>query len=200
MMQNTGVPGTKPPRRTRAAACCVAALAVSLAACANGSRINHFDHGRYAGSTALAAAPDGEMALAVYGSPLAGGSGDELAAAVANGLAGTHVDHRTVFVPTNNPDLTGYRTVVVFGPSTPETVCQVASNEGLATASPAPMTAAFCYGGEALSYVSGQIAELSNADDPALKAQMQITGFTLFPPENPHYVSDCQADVPICRD
>jgi enamine deaminase RidA (YjgF/YER057c/UK114 family) len=178
---------------------CAALLGLSLVGCAGGSRINHFDHGSYSGSVAIAAAPDGEMDLAVYGSPLPAGS-TGLAEAVANGLNGTHVDHRTKFIPTQHPDLTGYRTVVVFGPSTPKTVCQTTSNEGLATGSPAPMTAAFCYGDEVLSYVSGQVPELAGPDDPTLKAQMQITGFTLFPPENPHYASDCQADVPICRD
>ena len=174
-------------------------VSLALTACAGGSRINHFDYDGYSGSTAYFAALEGKMVLAVYGSPVAGNPAD-LSQAVADALHGTHVDASTVFVPTAAPDLTGYRTVVVFGRTTPETICTVKDSAGLATGSPTEMLAAFCNGDETLSYVSGAVPAIANANSTLLASHMSLVGFTLFPAENPHYESDCGSDAPICRD
>jgi hypothetical protein len=174
-------------------------VCASLAACAGVSRINHFDYNGYSSSTAYFAAPKGEMVLAVYGSPVADNPGD-LPKAIADAMRGTHVDVQTVFVPTTEPDLMGYRTVVVFGHSTPKSVCSVKDADGMANSSPTAMTAAFCLGKEALSYVSGAVPAIATVDDPILAAHMSLVGLTLFPDENPHHTSDCGGNTPICGD
>lgn len=172
---------------------------LSLAACAGGARINHFDYGRYSRSTAYVAAPEGEMALAVYGSPVAGNPAD-LPQAIADAMRGTHTNWRTVFVPAASPNLNGYRTVVVFGSSTPESVCSVKDAAGLADSSPTPMIAGFCYGSEVLSYVTGSLPAIDTVDDPVLASQMRMVGFTLFPDENPNLKPNRCRNVPICSD
>jgi len=179
---------------------CLSAIAcLLLTACAGGARISHYDYGRYSRSIAYVAAPDGEMPLAVYGSPVPGNPAG-LAQAVAHAMRGTHTDWRTVFVPANSPNLNGYRTVVVFGNSTPETVCSVKDATGLANSSPTRMTAAFCYGNEALSYVSGSVPVVDSINGRVLASHMRLVGYTLFPDENPHLRRDCHRIAPICKD
>lgn len=163
------------------------ALGLTLAAC-SGNRIYHAGYGRYSASTAFTGAPNGEMALAVYGSP-APGDQAALAQTIAEGLNGTHVDYKTKFVPTTSPDLTGYRTTVVFGPTTPEEVCTVSNTTGMARKSPTSVTAAFCLGDEVMSYTAGSLTDIKNVDEPALVSYMRHVGYTLFPLENPNYAS-----------
>lgn len=163
------------------------ALGLTLSAC-GGDSIYHSGYGRYSASTALTAAPDGEMALAVYGSP-APGDQAALAQTIAKGLNGTHIDYETKFVPTTSPNLTGYRTAVVFGPTTPEAVCTVSNATGMAEASPTSVTAGFCLGDEVLSYTTGHLTAIKNVEDPALVSYMRYVGHTLFPIQNPNYAS-----------
>lgn len=176
----------------------MAAAAVLLAGCTNGSLVYHSGYGRYSGSTALVAAPNGEMAVAVYGNPTSAPA-DVFAAAVADGMKGTHVDHRTVFKPTAMPDTAGYRTVVVFGATTQNSICSFDGPMNARAEAPGPMGAAFCLGDEALSYVSGRVPGLTGPDDPMLERQMSIVGLTLFPPTNPNYDNDCEYDTIFCR-
>ena len=171
---------------------------LALSACAGGSLIYYSDYGRYSGSTALVAAPNGEMPLAVYGNPTAAPPA-VFAAAVGEGLDGTHVDHRTRFIPTAMPNPSGYRTVVVFGETSQQSICQYSGSPDDRAEAPGPMAAAFCLGEEALSYVSGRIAALSGPDDPALAQQMSITGVTLFPQTHPDYSEECEYETIICR-
>jgi hypothetical protein len=158
----------------------------ALTACSSTGRINHAGYGRYSASTAYTAAKGGEMPLAIYGSP-APGDQVKLAENIAQGLNGTHVEHSTKFVPTASPDLEGYRTVVVFGPTTPEDVCKVAGPSGMSKNSPTSVTSAFCLGPEVLSYTAGSLSAIEGVGDPALASYMRQIGYTLFPPENPNY-------------
>ena len=176
-----------------------ALIFLALTACSGATRINHFGYDKYSGSTAYIAADNGEMALVVLGSPV-DTSPQALSQAISDAMRGSHVDHRTVFVPTNQPDMSGYRTVVIFGSVKPEDICSVRNADGLAKDSPTPMAAAFCYGEEGLSYVSGSVPKISSADDRSLAAHMNLVGETLFPNENPHYQSDCGSHAPICGD
>jgi hypothetical protein len=138
------------------------------------------------------------MPLVVLGNPTSAPA-EAVAAAVGEGLDGTHVDHRTRFVPTTSPDPEGYRTVVVFGGTSQQAICQYPGKPDDQAESPGPMAAAFCLGAEPLSFVSGRLAALTGPDDPVLAQQMSITGVTLFPLTHPDYNEECEYDTIICR-
>ncbi len=57
--------------------------------------------------------------------------------------------------------------------------------EGGGQGSPVSVNAAYCDGGEALSWVSGS-ADLAGPDDPRLDRLMEQVILRLFPPENPN--------------
>jgi|GEM_PF-2512196 len=174
-------------------------LALLLAACSTGGGRIHYSHyGNYSYSIAQYGARTGEMALAVFGNPTAA-SPAALAAAVADALDGTHVNRRTVFVPTDPPQTDSYRTVVVFGATTLETICAPAP---AAPAKPVAGTAgrigaAYCHADEPLSFVSARHPALAGPRDPALQALLRGIGYELFPPENPEHRADCGG--PFCE-
>lgn len=162
-------------------------LALLLAACASGGGQIYYTHyGSYSRSIAQYAARDGEMALAVFGNPTAADPAI-FNAAVADGLAGTHVSHDTVFVPTDPPQTRGYRTVAVFGGTTMQAICgqNPAAPGSAAAGKPGRFAAAFCYDGRVLSFVEGEHRALEGPHDPALQSLLWYVGHELFPQENP---------------
>lgn len=179
----------------------VCLLALTMAGCApDGSRIHYTHYGSYSGSIAHYGARNGEMALAVFGNPT-GASNAVFAAAVADALQGTHVNHDVVFVPTDPPPMDGYRTVAVFGGTTQQDIC---GSNPIAPATPVPGTpgglgAAYCYEGDVLSFVSARHQPLAGPDDPELRRLLRWVGRELFPPENPEFVRECDIFPALCR-
>ena len=175
----------------------VFSLALLLAGCLSGTQVNNSGFGRYSNSTASYAARGGEMPLVVFGNPT---NAPQAAVdqAVADGLYGTHVLHRTVFVPRASLAPEGYRTVVHFGGIDGDVACGLDA-QPTNTANPGPVTAAFCLNDEALSYAAGKMAAVSGPDDPLLKKQMTALGLEIFPPVNPNYIGgDCGPMTGFC--
>ena len=175
---------------------------VLLSACTNGSSgsgstIYFTDYGRYSASTAVYAARNGQMPLVVYGNPT-GADQPTLNAAVARGLAGTHVAPAVAFSPVATQDAPTYRTVVVFGGTTRDFICSAkpittsANRDG-------PMSAAFCLDSEPLSFASGALQRLDGANDPKLQTHMASVGYALFPIANPNHADDCGPGRASCK-
>ena len=169
-------------------------LPLLLAACADdGTRIHYTHYGHYSGSIAYYSARDGVMPLTVVGNPT-NASNLALSAAVAAALAGTHVDHATVFAPTPQPDPASYRVVIVFG----RTILQDICSPNPTPCTPGQVRAAFCYGDEPLSFVSAAHQPFAGPQDPALSRLVRQFGTDLFPPENPELRKNCGSIAGLC--
>jgi hypothetical protein len=162
-----------------------------LTACASATRVNNSSYGSYSASTAIYAAPNGKMALSVYGNPT---TSDEaaVAQAIADAMLGTHVDYHTKFIPTSPAKSSGYRTVIVFGKANEGNICSPDVKALATDGSPGPMASAFCANSEALSFASGRVPQVGNANDPLLASQVSIMSTTIFPIVNPNYQDDCE--------
>jgi hypothetical protein len=157
------------------------AVALTMAGCASSPTISFVDNSRYDPAFAVYGARSGEMALVVLGNPT-GEPQATVNAAVAEGLRGTHPNHRVMFVPSASTAATGYRTVVVFGGTNANEICSLTDPRGGGGGGDrVPAAAAFCFDQRLFSYAQGTMPGIEKSSDPVFGRMMTQLGIAIFP-------------------
>lgn len=166
------------------------ALVLALAGCANTPTVSFVDVSRYDASFPIYGARSGEMALVVLGNPT-GEPQETVNAAVAEGLRGTHPNHRVPFVPSASSEAAGYRTVVVFGTTNANEICTLDAPRPVA-GERIPVAAAFCIDREMFSYAQGITPRPANSGDPVLRRMISSLGLSIFPRRQVNERGNCR--------